>query len=262
MEYERLVCFSSLLQFSGLAATVLNIVKLFCCLFSCNRLKSLVTAYTNTFILVTMKNWPINWEDRFHLKTWKFLMACSVQIQCLWWVTIWKEDQRKLSRTILTNPSFWEWKALWRAGGRVSTFVHPPTGWGKISISFLKSKVLFPGNLKLKPFCNKLVTWLGRKRVRKLSTTLLQWGLFLFQGFPFESKEEVNLGMQLPFEHLRHEFRCMTLFICWRLHRLKWKTLLVLMLTLDLQFRCLILWVCNSWSNCSLNEPFSNSLQP
>lgn len=143
--------------------TVLNLVKLFCCLFSCNRLKSLVTAYTNTFILVTMKNWPINWEDRFHLKTWKFLMACSVLIQCLWWVTIWKEDQRKLSRTILTNPSFWEWKALWRAGGRVSTFVHPPTGWGKISIGFLRSKMLFPCNLKLKPFCNKLVTWLGRK---------------------------------------------------------------------------------------------------
>ena len=265
------MCSTSLLQFSGLPATALNILKMFCCLFSSNRLKSLVTAYTSTFILATMKNWPINWEDRFHLKTWKFLMACSVLTQCSWWVTIWKEDRRKMYRTILTNPSFWEWKALWQAGGKVSTFVHPPTGWGKISISFLKSNMLFPCNLKLKPFCNwqflQAGDLIGEKK-SKLSTTLLQFGYFLFQGVPFQLKPEVNLDVQVPFERLRHEFYCMTVFIFWRLHLLKWKTLLDLMLTLGSQFMSYFmnmqllncaLWISHFQIQCSLNFKVSLS---
>ena len=48
-----------------------------------SRLKLVETASISMCILVTMKSYPISWEDRFHWKTWRSLMASTVPTLCL-----------------------------------------------------------------------------------------------------------------------------------------------------------------------------------
>ena len=84
-----------------------------------------------------MRNWPTNSEDRFHWKTWRSLMACSVQILCSWWAIIWREGQRKPFMKTHISRSSCVWKAPWRVGAKMSTSGLQPTGWGEIPVYYL-----------------------------------------------------------------------------------------------------------------------------